>query len=140
MARADGPGPFGVLLQRYRLAAGFSQVEIAARSGLSRRGIADLERGARRAPHPATARRLAEALGLNDDDRATLLVAGQRDNAPLAALTGLSASALPVELTSFVGREDESHAIRERLHVARMLTLVGPGGIGKTRLALELAH
>jgi len=56
MGATDGPGPFGVLLLRYRMAAGLSQEDLAERAGLSRRGISDLERGARRAPHPATAR------------------------------------------------------------------------------------
>jgi transcriptional regulator with XRE-family HTH domain len=52
--------PFGVLLQQCRLAAGLSQEELAERAGLSRRGISDLERGARRMPYAATVRRLAE--------------------------------------------------------------------------------
>jgi len=41
---------FGLLLQRYRVAAGLSQEELAERAGLSRRGISDLERGARAFP------------------------------------------------------------------------------------------
>src|SRR5579884_3452685 len=55
MVAAGGPGPFGCLLQRQRLAAGLSQEELAERAGLSRRGISDLERGVRRSPLPATA-------------------------------------------------------------------------------------
>jgi hypothetical protein len=43
MAKEDGPGRFGPLLQRHRLAAGVSQQELAERTGLSRRRIADLE-------------------------------------------------------------------------------------------------
>jgi transcriptional regulator with XRE-family HTH domain len=65
--------PFGVLLQQYRLAAGLSQEELAERAGLSRRGISDLERGERRLPHPATVRRLANALNLDGPERAALL-------------------------------------------------------------------
>jgi transcriptional regulator with XRE-family HTH domain len=65
--------PFGVLLQQYRLAAGLSQKELADRSGLSRRGISDLERGERRSPHPATVYRLAEALNLADHERGAFL-------------------------------------------------------------------
>ncbi|GGY30612.1 BTAD domain-containing putative transcriptional regulator [Streptomyces djakartensis] len=42
-------------------------------------------------------------------------------------------------LTSFVGREPEIHAIRSDLHRARLVTLTGPGGSGKTRLAEEAA-
>jgi transcriptional regulator with XRE-family HTH domain len=58
-----------VLLQRYRLAAGLSQEELAERAGLGRRRISGLERGVRRAPYPASMRRLAEAPGLNSDQR-----------------------------------------------------------------------
>jgi predicted ATPase len=46
---------------------------------------------------------------------------------------------LPVQLTSFVGRERELAGVKERLDSARLLTLIGPGGTGKTRLSLQLA-
>ena len=46
---------------------------------------------------------------------------------------------LPVQLTSFVGRERELRAAAELLTSARLVTLLGPGGTGKTRLAIELA-
>jgi predicted ATPase/class 3 adenylate cyclase len=46
---------------------------------------------------------------------------------------------LPVQLTSFIGRERELAEARERLASARLLTLIGPGGTGKTRLSLQLA-
>jgi predicted ATPase/class 3 adenylate cyclase len=48
-------------------------------------------------------------------------------------------SNLPVQLTSFVGREEEIADIRELLGKARLLTLTGAGGTGKTRLALQVA-
>jgi predicted ATPase len=46
---------------------------------------------------------------------------------------------LPVQLTSFVGRDDELQAVTDLVARARVLTLTGPGGTGKTRLALQLA-
>src|SRR5690348_8134842 len=47
---------------------------------------------------------------------------------------------LPMPLTSFIGREHEQAAVRELLEKARLVTLVGPGGCGKTRLALQVAR
>lgn len=60
---------------------------------------------------------------------------------PPYPLTQRPAHNLPVQLTPFVGREAELAEIRTRLQepTMRLLTLLGPGGIGKTRLALEVA-
>ena len=46
---------------------------------------------------------------------------------------------LPVQLTSFIGREKEISALRALLQTQRLITLTGPGGSGKTRLALQVA-
>jgi predicted ATPase/tRNA A-37 threonylcarbamoyl transferase component Bud32 len=54
--------------------------------------------------------------------------------------TSGSASRMPSPLTSFVGREDDLEAIRGLLGEARLLTLTGPGGCGKSRLAVEAAR
>ena len=48
-------------------------------------------------------------------------------------------SNLPVELTSFVGREAQLSDLRRLLRRSRLITLTGPGGVGKSRLALRLA-
>src|SRR5215472_2679304 len=65
---------FAVLLRRHRLLAGLSQEELAERARLSVRGISDLERGVRRAPHPGTIARLADALDLDVAAREALLL------------------------------------------------------------------
>jgi predicted ATPase/DNA-binding SARP family transcriptional activator len=59
--------------------------------------------------------------------------------APTATRAGRSAAHLPVQLTTFVGREREVATLRALLAGTRLLTLTGAGGSGKTRLALELA-
>src|SRR5512140_1589748 len=46
---------------------------------------------------------------------------------------------LPVQLTTFIGREHELADARQKLHSTHLLTLIGPGGTGKTRLSLQLA-
>ena len=53
--------------------------------------------------------------------------------------TATPSTHLPAEPTPFVGRQDVLGAITDQLAKTRLLTLVGPGGIGKTRLALKLA-
>lgn len=45
---------------------------------------------------------------------------------------------LPVQLTSFIGREEEIKEVKELLDNTRLLTLTGPGGAGKTRLSLQI--
>ena len=51
-----------------------------------------------------------------------------------------TSSNIPVPLTSFVGREKELKDIARLLSSSRLLTLTGPGGVGKTRLAIQTAH
>jgi predicted ATPase/DNA-binding CsgD family transcriptional regulator/DNA-binding XRE family transcriptional regulator len=134
---------FGALLLRHRLAAGLSQQDLAERAELSPRGISDLERGVRRHPHPATARRLAAALGLDEADRAQLLDSRVVDGPGLSTQPLELAHVrvgLPRELTTFVGREHELQALATLMADAPMVTLAGPGGAGKTRLALRLAR
>jgi len=63
---------------------------------------------------------------------------GQPEHASPAPAT-MPPSSLPAPLTSFVGREHELAALRRVLAGTRLLTITGPGGVGKTRLALRLA-
>src|ERR1700730_18475749 len=46
---------------------------------------------------------------------------------------------LPAEATSFIGRRRELAELRKKLSAARLVSLVGPGGVGKTRLAIRIA-
>ena len=133
---------FGDLLRRRRLAAGLTQEALAERAGLSLRGLSDLERGARRWPHRETVLRLADALCLNGADRTALLQAARlrRDVAPaVSAHVPLASRALPAPLSGLLGRDRELSEVRQLLATTRLLTLTGPGGSGKTRLAIQLA-
>jgi predicted ATPase/class 3 adenylate cyclase/DNA-binding CsgD family transcriptional regulator len=58
---------------------------------------------------------------------------------PLRTLKAAAASHLPVQLTSFVGRDTELPQLRELLGQNRVVTLTGAGGVGKTRLAIQVA-
>jgi predicted ATPase len=47
---------------------------------------------------------------------------------------------IPVYLTRLIGRRRDLEALEQRLLEGRLITLVGPGGVGKTRLAVEAAR
>ncbi|WP_236788923.1 BTAD domain-containing putative transcriptional regulator [Amycolatopsis sp. GM8] len=87
----------------------------------------------------------AEALVTFEDTRERLADELGADPSPelaaahLAALRAepLRSTSVPAQLTSFVGREDELKRVAELLTGARLVTLTGPGGAGKTRLAIE---
>jgi predicted ATPase/transcriptional regulator with XRE-family HTH domain len=148
----------GELLRRYREIAGLSQEALAERAGVSPRGLLYLERGVRR-PYPATLRRLADALSLTTLEREGLMLAGRQESAAAPPATedtaeppaergavGQVATAstgavhnLPASLSSFIGREHAQARVRDLLASHRLVTLVGAGGVGKTRLALAVA-
>ena len=140
-AGPDPPSPpFGAVLRRLRLEAGLTQEELAERAGLSARGVSDLERGVRRRPHPDTARRLADALALAPEARAAFLAAAVYDGATVQASLP-PGTPPPLSLDPLVGREEEVAAVAALLggDGARLVTLTGPGGVGKTRVALAVA-
>jgi predicted ATPase/DNA-binding XRE family transcriptional regulator len=138
------PGPsgsFGAQLKALREAAGYTQEELATIAGLSVHGVSALERGERRRPHVETVRALCAALDLSGPTR-DALHASARAPAHVTAVDELSHVSLPLPLTALLGRETEVKALRDLLAdpAARLITLIGPGGVGKTRLALEVAR
>jgi predicted ATPase/DNA-binding XRE family transcriptional regulator len=139
--RSGAPGTFGVQLKKLREAAGFTQEELATIAGLSVHAVSALERGERRRPHVETVRALSAALDLTGDARDALM-GSARTPAQYAAADELTVAPLPLALTSLLGRDADVETLRRWLAdpAARLITLVGPGGVGKTRLALELAR
>ena len=140
------PSAFGSLLRSYRLAAGLSQEALAERARISAQGIGALERGDRRTPQRETLTLLADALGLNSEQRFSFEAAAVRKSVPRPGKSAVSEAPrpqsrpalLPPALTSFVGREAEIAEIGALVRERRLITLTGPGGIGKTRTALEV--
>jgi predicted ATPase/DNA-binding XRE family transcriptional regulator len=139
--KPGAPGSFGAKLKAHREAAGFTQEELATIAGLSVNAVSALERGERRRPHVDTVRALCAALDLTGASR-DALVGSARAPAHNAGIEELSGIALPVPLTVILGRDADLQTLRAWLAepAVRLITLTGPGGAGKTRLALELAH
>ena len=134
---------FGALLKQLRADEGLSQEELAAQAGMSVRGLSDLERGVRRLPHKQTAMALADALHLTDEARANFLAAARGIPSLLASVARVAArvSNLPEFLTPLIGRESIVSEVVTlfRGGAARLVTLLGPAGIGKTRLSVAVA-
>jgi transcriptional regulator with XRE-family HTH domain len=137
-------GEFGSLLREFRCAAGLSQEALAERARLSPGAISALERSARRGPQHQTLALLAEAPQLGSQKRARLEASAHagRRRAPrgLADASPAVPHNLPRILTSFRGRDADLAQLDELIASRRLITLLGSGGVGKTRLALEAAH
>ena len=139
---------FAGLLRQLRAEARLTQEELAEAARLSPRSVSDLERGINRTARKDTALLLADALGLIEPVRA-VFVAAARGRVPaaevLAAMPGKARAASPAAaggvhgfppvLTSFVGRAGAVSEIAGLLDQYRLVTVTGPGGAGKTRLA-----
>ena len=138
-AEGDRPALFGELLGRHRAVSGLTQEELAERAGLSVRGLRYLERGLHR-PYQDTVQRLLEVLELSPEDH-RLLAEAARPRAVSALAGDRHGGGLPVPPSPLIGRERDVAAVAHLLRRAdvSVVTLTGPGGVGKTRLALAVA-
>ena len=144
MAEQAAPG-FGGLLRQLRADAGLTQEELAEAARLSPRTVSDLERGISRTARKDTALLLADALGLAGRVRGVFVAAAQgrvlaaEVLAARAEAPGAFAGNLPVQLSSFIGRVGELTELATAMRRSPLVTVVGAGGVGKTRLALHAA-
>jgi RHS repeat-associated protein len=151
-----GNESFSRLLQQQRRARDLTQEALAQQVSCAVDTIKKLEQGLRR-PSRQLAAQLADGLGLAGDARATFLAAARAvahdpTDAPVrttAAVDGIPAPAatprhnnLPYQPTPFVGRTVELAALAALFAdpATRLVTIVGPGGMGKTRLAIAFAE
>lgn len=145
---------FGNWIKRRRKALDMTQQELAQKVRCSVSLIFKMESDERR-PSRQIAELLAEHLEIPSDQRAVFLKVARQEKSTdrLQSISPLPETRLdpaptqlkpspPVPLTSIIGREHELRAIVQQLQnpLCRLLTLTGPGGVGKTRLALEVAH
>ncbi|MBX3051096.1 MAG: tetratricopeptide repeat protein [Caldilineaceae bacterium] len=146
---------FGPLLRQMRKRAGMTQSDLAAAVGYSISTISSLEKESRRPDVETVAQRFIPALGLQDEPalaaRLVEAAALLRREPPPPQITATRRNYLsplqnnpfhlPTPPTPLVGRDAEVRALCNRLlgHSGRLMTLLGPPGIGKSRLALEIA-
>jgi predicted ATPase/transcriptional regulator with XRE-family HTH domain len=139
--------PLAELLRVFRVRASLTQEELAERAGVSSDAIAAIEQGRRRSPRLSTITQLADALELSSSERSTLANAAKGVESPTHVGSGLPdrppppvarGSRLPAPWTRMIGRHAELEAVSHEIATERLVSLVGTGGVGKTRLALAV--
>lgn len=138
---------FGAWISQRRKSRHLTQRELAATAACAVATIKKIEADERR-PSAEMAGMLGEALGVPDEWKATFIACARGQKAVENLQTiGIQAShttltTLPALKSPLIGREHDLAEIIDLLSqpACRLLTLVGQGGIGKTRLALEIAH
>lgn len=143
----DATDSFGYWVRRRRKALDLTQEDLAQRVGCAVVTLRKIESDQRR-PSAQMARRLAYCLALPDAEGPAFVATavGQRAPARLPRLSGPNLHSpgyhLPAPVTSLAGRTEEIAVIIDALQDqdVRLVTLTGPVGVGKTRLALEVGR
>ena len=135
---------FAHILRALREERLLTQEGLAERAGLTVKAVGALERGERRRPYPHTVRSLVEALALDDDERARLLATLPSRSGATAPAEPEAPEQVPItvgRLGPVIGRERDLEAVLAavREDSRPVVTLTGPGGVGKTTLALAAA-
>lgn len=139
---------FGEWVRRRRLSLDLTQAELADRVACASITVRKIEADERR-PSKVMAECLAEALELDDESRDRFVAAARAVTSPVRLGSPIAEAAfgpggdLPAPMNPLLGREREVADLLDLLHVsggpARLVTIVGPPGVGKTRLAIEVA-
>jgi predicted ATPase/DNA-binding XRE family transcriptional regulator/Tfp pilus assembly protein PilF len=142
----DEAPAFGPWLRQRRRALDLTREALGRRVGCAGATIAKIEAGLRR-PSQQVAERLADALAVAPDERAAFVslargVTKAPPTLPMAVTPAAALPGLPTPLTPLVGREAELRQVSQQLRRPglRLLTLIGSPGVGKTRLAVEVAR
>lgn len=134
---------FGTLVKKQRLTLGLTQQQLAERVSCSLITIKKIEKGQRN-PSDEMARLLAKELRIDTRQKGHFLALARGLDPEQAISLDLPDAILPLALppTPLVDRHDELDEILQMLRAPepRLITLTGPGGVGKTRLALQAAH
>jgi transcriptional regulator with XRE-family HTH domain len=133
--------PFGYQLKKYRTRRNLTQAELAGLSGVSIRGIRNLEQGTVSFPRRDTIRLLSDALQLATHERVSFLLAAGSDADE--AILGTMPASLAVTSHAIPEREHEVAAVTRRIltgHDRRLISINGFWGVGKTRLALAVSY
>ncbi len=127
------------LIKTYRVAAGLSQQMLAERALISVQAVSALERGYRKVPYRNTLDRIADALNLSQEARGALELSARRARGTRIAEHEAPPPShnLPRQLTSFLGRDEVVGEVTRLVENAPLVSIVGTGGAGKTRLTVE---
>lgn len=138
---------FAQLLRQHRSQRGLTQEALAERAGISLASVSLLERGLIRSPQKGTLHLLVHALDLSAEERAAFIATASAARVRRSAEESQPAAPqverhFPTPLTPIIGRERDEAAIVQLLarEHTRLLTVTGPAGVGKTRMALQVAH